>query len=512
MASTLSLSCAGFTYGNGIVHTLTRNARGLPEESKDAYGSTKFLDDVYDYDAVGNVAAITDGATNQGQHGNRTMTYDGLDRLTDVVSPMYGTAGVHYSYDVLDNLVHTIAVNRDQWLCYDQFNRLSNVKDGGDCSTGNTILGLGYDAQGNLNNWNGKLHNFDYGIRLRSVTDVESYRYDAHGHRIRACTPSAGLLYSLYSHAGQLLWQRDSRSSKRREYIHLNGSLVAERTRPIGSTAETITYQHTDALGTPVLKTSAGRVILERREYEPYGKLLNLPLESGPGYTAHDTDPDTQYTYMQQRYYDSRVGRFWSVDPVTVDSVGGNFNRYWYANNNPYRFTDPDGRESVGEMIDRRAMEAAISGNNASTYGWAVASVAWSAFGAEGLSQTYDKGESAGASNNAMAILEVATLGKGSMVARGATWAGATSKGAISFCKNSNQISHTFRHAIDAGISLRNVATRVVRDLNKVANSLEAGKTVNRTVTVGGKSLQYVVHKLDDGTLRVGRIKVLKEQ
>src|SRR3546814_2534820 len=49
---------------------------------------------------------------------------------------------------------------------------------------------------------------------------------------------------------------------------------------------------------------------------------------------------------MQQRYYDPRVGRFWSVDPVTVDSVGGNFNRYWYANNNPYRFTDPDGRQA----------------------------------------------------------------------------------------------------------------------------------------------------------------------
>lgn len=48
---------------------------------------------------------------------------------------------------------------------------------------------------------------------------------------------------------------------------------------------------------------------------------------------------------MQQRYYDQGVGRFLSVDPVTVSSVnGGNFNRYWYANNNPYRFVDPDGR------------------------------------------------------------------------------------------------------------------------------------------------------------------------
>jgi RHS repeat-associated protein len=94
-----------------------------------------------------------------------------------------------------------------------------------------------------------------------------------------------------------------------------------------------------------VVKTSASRVVLQRREYEPYGKQLTPALESGPGYTGHDTDPDTWNTYMQQRYYDPRVARFWSVDPVTVSSVGGNFNRYWYGNNNPYRFTDPDGRQ-----------------------------------------------------------------------------------------------------------------------------------------------------------------------
>ncbi len=46
-----------------------------------------------------------------------------------------------------------------------------------------------------------------------------------------------------------------------------------------------------------------------------------------------------------QRYYDPGIGRFLSVDPVTADgSTGSNFNRYWYANNNPYKFTDPDGR------------------------------------------------------------------------------------------------------------------------------------------------------------------------
>lgn len=45
--------------------------------------------------------------------------------------------------------------------------------------------------------------------------------------------------------------------------------------------------------------------------------------------------------------------RFVSVDPVQADPENGqNFNRYYYGNNNPYKFTDPDGRKSVIEGDD----------------------------------------------------------------------------------------------------------------------------------------------------------------
>jgi uncharacterized protein RhaS with RHS repeats len=67
---------------------------------------------------------------------------------------------------------------------------------------------------------------------------------------------------------------------------------------------------------------------------------------------------------MQARYYDPVIGRFYSNDPVGFSNVH-NFNRYAYANNNPYKYVDPDGRESrlaQSEDIDvRRAGSGQIS-------------------------------------------------------------------------------------------------------------------------------------------------------
>src|SRR5699024_5910721 len=89
-----------FSYGNQIDHSLAQNVRGLPERSRDADDGTAVYDESLDYDQHGNVAAISDGLA--GNRGDRTMSYDGLDRLTQTVSPMFGTAG--YTYDALDNL------------------------------------------------------------------------------------------------------------------------------------------------------------------------------------------------------------------------------------------------------------------------------------------------------------------------------------------------------------------------------------------------------------------------
>jgi RHS repeat-associated protein len=351
-----------FTYGNGITHTLTQNVRGLPDTSCDSYGAcgaTSVLNDGYDYDGNGNVAAISDGRT--GNRGHRTMTYDGLDRLTRTLtpttpSPMFGTQGANYTYDALDNLMRVNIGGtsaRDHYYCYNAQWQLAFIRTGPVCtgsSPSQAPTALEYDEQGNLKDRNSTVYDFDLGNRLRSVkvgtTPISSYVYDGHGRRVRDFTTASK--YSLYSHSGQLVFDSDGRTGLQHWYVYLQGSLIEIRERNTATNVYTTKYQHTDALGSPVVMTDANRQEIERREYEPYGKQIKpVTLKDGPGYTGHMLDAATGLNYMQQRYYDPGIGRFLSVDPVTADgNSGGNFNRYWYANNNPYKFTDPDGRQS----------------------------------------------------------------------------------------------------------------------------------------------------------------------
>jgi RHS repeat-associated protein len=116
----------------------------------------------------------------------------------------------------------------------------------------------------------------------------------------------------------------------------------------IAAAQTTVEYIHTDALGSPVAVTNSAGTVIERNNYEPYGAVIGNPTYQGVGYTGHVQDAATGLTYMQQRYYDPQVGLFLSVDPVTAyGSPVAMFNRYRYANNNPYRFKDPDGRKCV---------------------------------------------------------------------------------------------------------------------------------------------------------------------
>ena len=332
-----------FTYGNGLQHTMAQNARKLPLRVIDGGNA---LDHEYGYDANGNVSHVYDYIIGAPTAQHRYMEYDGLDRLTAVGSQMFGGDHWHrFTYDTLDNLKSwkLAGVKDHANYSYDVNNRLTSIQNTG----GATTVGLSYDVQGNLSNKNGQGHGFDYGNRLREVTGKEYYRYDGHGRRVLNWRPDSTLTLSQYAQSGQLMYQENSSRQLAIEHVYLQGSLLALRERPYSSSTPVIKYQHTDALGSPVAMTNAAGTVVERTNYEPYGAAIGKTID-GVGYTGHVMDAVTGLTYMQQRYYDPQCGCFLSVDPVTAYSSGDMrfFNRYAYAFNNPYRFTDPDGRQS----------------------------------------------------------------------------------------------------------------------------------------------------------------------
>src|SRR2546429_8608079 len=74
-----------------------------------------------------------------------------------------------------------------------------------------------------------------------------------------------------------------------------------------------------------------------------------------PFLTLKERDNETRLDYFGARYYGSPQGRFTSPDPLLASAKRispQTWNRYSYGNNNPLRFTDPDGQDSEDESGD----------------------------------------------------------------------------------------------------------------------------------------------------------------
>jgi len=128
------------------------------------------------------------------------------------------------------------------------------------------------------------------------------------------------------------------------------------------STASTLANQNdevilylNDPLGSAVAAYDENGDVCWEEAHTPYGDKTVMEdsfnrqgcgvVAEERGFTGHSEDFETDLVYMQQRYYDPTVGRFLSTDPIgPITGDPGSTNRYSYGKNNPYRYTDPDGR------------------------------------------------------------------------------------------------------------------------------------------------------------------------
>lgn len=66
----------------------------------------------------------------------------------------------------------------------------------------------------------------------------------------------------------------------------------------------------------------------------------------------------------------------------------------------------------------------------------------------------------------------------------------------VSFGRNANQLSHTFRHVERAGLNRSSVQRAVQADLRQSASQIVAGKPFNQTIDVGGTRVTYTAFRL----------------
>jgi RHS repeat-associated protein len=152
---------------------------------------------------------------------------------------------------------------------------------------------------------------------------------------------------------GTLLLKAPSISLGENFIVDEGGNLASGESVDL-ETGETITYLHADLLGSPRAASSPENTELWEEEYEPYGKRFLVEDSNSTWYTGK-YEEDTGLLYYGARWYNPQIGRFYSLDPVMYKEENvHSFNRFAYANNNPYRFVDPDGRAAhiaIGAIV-----------------------------------------------------------------------------------------------------------------------------------------------------------------
>jgi len=215
-------------------------------------------------------------------------------------------------------------------------------------ATGTRLLsagsyGFGYDNEGQLSSGYGSGYTFDYEHRLTSIsTDYYPftyYYYDGMGNRLDGVRSGVITRY-IYDAAGNLLAEVDADTATITRYYIYGAGLLAMVT-PAGD----VYNYHYNAIGSTIALTDQSRTMVNKYAYDPFGAVINQ-VEAVPqpfkyvGQFGVMAEPNGFY-YMKARYYDPRVGRFISEDPIGFD--GGDVNLYAYVGNNPTMQIDPNG-------------------------------------------------------------------------------------------------------------------------------------------------------------------------
>ena len=343
----------GLTYGNGIQRSQTYDSDGRFTGTASILGSATIQNLGLSWDNVNRITNITnakysavtqaygydnlDRLTSQSGPASLTLTYDANGNRTlqsgnsvvngtfsdavtvDATSNRIEQRGGHmYSYDANGNRATDSYGGSTASYVYDAFNRMS-------AASRNTAISI-CETNGNCPTY---------------PATTTTYYTNALGQRMQKFNSASYTLYG-YGIDGNM----DSEVNNTQgfsKFIYLNGQPIALINN--GNTY----YFHNDQLGRPEeLSNSSGSMVsLDFNFAFDRSAFVNNVQPMDLGLPGQVYDVETGNWSNGFRDYDSSDGRYLESDPI---GLAGGTNTYAYVGNNPLGYADPSGLDAVAYM------------------------------------------------------------------------------------------------------------------------------------------------------------------
>ena len=175
---------------------------------------------------------------------------------------------------------------------------------------------------------------------------MASYRYDPFGRRYSKTVNGVTTVYD-DDPEGRVIADYDGSGHVLRLYGYLGAAtapvVVMTPTGAMNGNnpVMSLVYNHVDRQGS-VVATSANGALVGSFSYTPFGESPGNPDLTGTefGFAGYQYDAETGLYHTQNRYYDPRLGRFLSPDPLG-QAAGRNV--YAYVGGDPLDSVDPLG-------------------------------------------------------------------------------------------------------------------------------------------------------------------------
>ena len=212
-------------------------------------------------------------------------------------------------------------------------------------------LSFEYDENGNMTekgNNNMSYNTVNELVEISVGSSVTSFEYDGMGFRRKAVQNGIETNYVVDIQTGNTIMETDANGTPIYCYIYGPSGLLARI-----DAGGNVGYYISDYQGNIVAMIDEEGNITHKYQYSEFGDVIQMQEENpnpfryaGKYGVMFETE---DLYYMGARYYDPKIGRFLSEDPIWSTNL------YAYSNNNPINFADPNGMwfESIKELANR---------------------------------------------------------------------------------------------------------------------------------------------------------------